>query len=267
MIGRASRSFEAALGGGTPLVKAGAEAEWLKELNRRAQIVERRPLVVGMATHCRKDIAQFGWLIGPRMITDTDGSIVFRHVPSRHTLSAIISVPAWWQQARIEIRTNWLNENGRIDRNASENDESVVAFNMRLPGDLDVITERLQRKKKRSGPVVFSHLMPAVLLQADTKASVLIPGRNLWRSTVVTIGSNRSNRISVLPNMEGIIAEFPKIMRPPDWNESKNPTYRGNSLRMFVWTSEGVVEIEYQDVRIEMHAPSSEQPETGEERN
>lgn len=48
-------------------------------------------------------------------------------------------------------------------------------------------------------------------LKVGAEAEILIEGQNLWRSTVVTIGAQRSRGILVLPNMKGIIAEFDKI--------------------------------------------------------
>jgi hypothetical protein len=45
-------------------------------------------------------------------------------------------------------------------------------------------------------------------------ARILIPGFRLWRSTSVTLGAQPADRIRVLPNMEGIIAEFLPVRLP-----------------------------------------------------
>lgn len=219
------------------------------------QIIERAPLVVGMAKQSGEDDTEFGWMIGPSIVSEPNQEIAHRQIPSRQTLSAILSVPAWWQHADVEIRSSWLNENGAVAENATENGEDVIAFKIRLPGDPAAITEFLQRRAKRTGPVVFSHLMPPVLLQSGERTSVLIPGRNLWRGTVVTIGSMRADQISVLPNMEGIIAEFPSITHPQNGGTTARADEE-EALRMVVWTSDGVVEIDPKLVRMETQKPA-----------
>jgi hypothetical protein len=64
---------------------------------------------------------------------------------------------------------------------------------------------------------------------------ILIMGERLWRNTSVTMGSHKAAKIEVLPNMEGILAEFDEGDRP-----DIAPTGKGD-LR--VWTSEGVADL------------------------
>ena len=250
----ASQLLAASIGGAIPVGSASASAGWQKEIERLAETIERRPTVVGIAKHSGKEHAEFGWLIGPRKVSASSEDIRFQHLPARHSLSALLSVPAWWQEAGVEIRAYWLDSEGKAGDSALPGGKDAVRFTMRLPGDPSIITERLQRKtQRRSGPIVFTHLMPPVYLQEGQPASVLIPGRDLWRSTVVTIGSNKSNRITVLPNMEGIIADFPDIKKPPGLAAMPEVDQR-DALRMFVWTSEGMVEIDRDEVKIQIQS-------------
>ncbi len=69
------------------------------------------------------------------------------------------------------------------------------------------------------------------------QARLLIEGGDLWRSTMVTLGSQRASEILVLPNMRGIVATFERIERP------SIPARRGRcqtEVPIRVWTSEGV---------------------------
>ena len=77
-------------------------------------------------------------------------------------------------------------------------------------------------------------------LDKGKEAKILIEGQNLWRSTVVTIGAQRSKRIFVLPNMKGIIAEFDKIEAQATELSTTEP--EGVTLR--VWTSEGMAKFD-----------------------
>jgi hypothetical protein len=67
-------------------------------------------------------------------------------------------------------------------------------------------------------------------LRACEPGSVIIRGSQLWRSTVVTLGGQQADEISVLPNMKGIIARFYGV----------EPSISG-SEDLYLWTSEGEV--------------------------
>ena len=62
------------------------------------------------------------------------------------------------------------------------------------------------------------------------KGAIVIKGEHLWRSTVVTIGSQQADAITVLPSMNGIIAEFDFVDPPAEGREL---------MELVVWTSEG----------------------------
>jgi hypothetical protein len=68
---------------------------------------------------------------------------------------------------------------------------------------------------------------------------LLLTGGRIWRSTEVTLGSQKANDIVVLPNMEGIVAHF-------DCVELQTPLSDANpAVQILVWTSEGVTEPDY----------------------
>ncbi|MCA1600806.1 MAG: hypothetical protein LC776_03855 [Acidobacteria bacterium] len=86
-------------------------------------------------------------------------------------------------------------------------------------------------------------------VSACEKAKILIPGSRLWRSATVTLGAQKADRITVLPNMEGIIAEFAEVEIPP-----VSGTGKTSKVKLRVWTSEGA-DMAEKDVDIE--APSN----------
>jgi hypothetical protein len=94
-------------------------------------------------------------------------------------------------------------------------------------------------------PILAVPLAEFYVEQVDAK--LLIEGTELWRSTVVTIGSQRAYKIEVLPNMKGIIAHFKKIERPQKriLNQKDEAVYRSGTpkctyhAKVIVWTSEG----------------------------
>ncbi len=233
----------------------------INQLNQRdAQIgaIERQPLVVGFVGGHAADEGVFGWVLGPRfeVAEQSKGGVGFRHVPAQHSLAAILSAPAWWPEMEVSIRTYWLDEDGnRLDSRGKviesvqdgTPNESIPPDNVwtvSLPAGAQDLSDLLiggadTRAKKPS----FDFEDGAkVHLTAGTKASIVIPGTHLWRSTVVTLGGETASAITVLPNMNGIIATFDKVPTPPDWkiDGSKPLTEQPyKDLELTVWTSEG----------------------------
>ena len=87
--------------------------------------------------------------------------------------------------------------------------------------------------------------MEPMVVTACRPASLLLPGRRLWRSAVVTLGSQVADEIQVLPNMRGIIAKFDQVEVPPGWPHLEpvvmddNAVYAPHKAPVTVWTSEG----------------------------
>jgi hypothetical protein len=211
----------------------------------RANAIMRQPQVVGYSAKSyrsgnatlsgeatRSGETTMGWLIGPRykISSDPNAVVSFRHVPSQHTLTGIISVPSWWTELKLTTKTYWLDENGveftvegdplMID--AETGSKATIA----LPGDSAGILDILDPKRRL--PKVDSSKLVPDQLRACEPGSVIIRGTQLWRSTVVTLGAQQADSISVLPNMKGIIATF-KPVKPS--LSDKQPLY--------LWTSEG----------------------------
>jgi len=233
-------------------------AELINRNQRLEEAAVRRPLVIGLADTWGdpEKVAAFGWLIGPRFEIGEDGSkLRFRHVPMQNDLSAIVSVPSWWRAAKIEVSTCWIHENGlppllsgfkhRLEEQfASYQDclkETPRKYTISLPGSFAEIPRALGFdviRRPHVGPVPDQ----PVVLQAEAPAHILIQGGDLWRSTVVTLGSQKADEIVVLPDMNAIIAGFDKVFLPamigyqPTGMESA-PTAH---VQLRVWTSEGM---------------------------
>lgn len=201
----------------------------------RANAIMRQPQLVGYSPGgLGSGKATMGWLVGPRykISTDTGGQVSFRHVPTQHTLTGIISVPSWWTEMKLITKTYWLDENGAefsengkalIDGVAAEKGDEVTIY---LPGDLISVASVLD-PERREPKVDQSATIPDQLIACEP-GSVIIRGSQLWRSTVVTLGAQQANSISVLPSMKGIIATFDNV----------RPSSSGKET-LYLWTSEG----------------------------
>ncbi len=178
---------------------------------------------------------QFGWVL----------SSAGNMTPTQKTEMALVSVPAWATLLRLHIKTGWL------DRNANENTDKEFDVEVPVPPDFQALDSLiLKDTKSQRKPKILNNFMDTdIKVNACESAKILIPGTRLWRSTTVTLGAQKANRITVLPNMEGIIAEFTPVEIP----------YRGQGdavmAKLQVWTSEGMDTAE-NDVEIQL--PSKE---------
>jgi hypothetical protein len=178
----------------------------------------------------------FGWLIAPGRDIENDIDSI-RFEPLEKSLSALISIPTWWNEIEVRVETNWLGTDETLEypECKSEDYESpggrVVPrcskYRIRLPVDMQALDELIVKNSSR-GPIIDVFDAPSVLNVAQCRpASIAIPGSRLWRSTAVTLGGQEATRIVVMPNMRGILAEFDQVQ-----TSDPNPS-------LIVWTSVG----------------------------
>jgi hypothetical protein len=189
-----------------------------------------RGIVVGHGrpTH-DLDASEFGWVVRPRYPSHQGGR-VYVQTAAQYSLSALVSMPSWWTEVRLEVSSGWLDSTGKL-LPKSEKRVDVV----HLPPDFESLEASLFSVHQLGPELMESQLDPVDLI-ACSPGSIVIPGRRLWRSTVVTLGSQRADEISVLPNMKGIVARFKEVeVQVGQLNSSVVP----KPVR--VWTSQGMV--------------------------
>ncbi|MCP4317957.1 MAG: hypothetical protein GY789_18525 [Hyphomicrobiales bacterium] len=177
---------------------------------------------------------KFGWIISGRD----------KMTPTQKSQLALISVPAWTTEIKLHINAGWLNRNG------GEVVDHKFNLPIVLPPELDSLDTVMFQDGGGRGPKIHSSFIPGqnrkvlATVHACTATSILIPGSRLWRSTAVTLGSQLADRITVLPNMEGIVAYFEKVVIPSvvgiDTNEPIENSNDVVEVPLSVWTSEGV---------------------------
>ncbi len=165
-----------------------------------------------------------GWLIGPKFEAQhrfsKDAS--FSQTAIQNGLNAVIAVPAWWRNVQITVRPSWRSGRGLKTRTSLQTlPSSIVA----LPGNILSITDLLRNTPK---PQVMQSSQFTLI--KGQSAQLLIQGWNLWRGTVVTVGSQSTSDIEVLSAMDGIIARFGPITEAI-----------ASDVPVRVWTSESMV--------------------------
>lgn len=262
---RDSAEFVAALSALVGKVGIAAAFDRLSDSLQLVHAIQRQPLVVGyvrspMEIDKEKELDKtvFGWVLGPRFRIAEDGkSAVFRHTVVQRPLIAVVSVPRWWDSAKIEVTTTWLDNNG----GELETKKTLLPQEIELPRRDDDLLTALG-DERADGPEIDGN-QGVIRVTVGEPADVLLRGRNLWRGTAVTIGANHSKSITVLPNMSGIIAHFDEIQAPAGWpalaltDQGRTP---GN-VPASVWTSEGRVTVHAELVAKGSGVPPRLEPE------
>lgn len=174
-----------------------------------------------------------------------------QHTAIQRTLTATVSVPAWWPALEVELGSCWLDED-LDDMDSKLARQDVFAFCKELNlSYLDRISKflPLTRPKDEAGrlnkmilelptsirstseisrtigievirePYIKESSRDTPKLEIGRPGELLLEGGRLWRSTVVTLGDyQRADEIIVIPSMDGVIARFNCIYPPPDEN-------------------------------------------------
>lgn len=207
--------------------------------------------IVGYIPHLHKRSggtgkpAEFGWIISPRVTTEARNGLPLEV----DQLGALVAVPSWWRTALIRICAAAVKES----------ELPLVVTGEFWPGDGDAIKCRVETLRlPGTGSDVSRHLGIEVLstpyvrdlsfhqsttrLRVGDPGKILLQGGRLWRNTVVTLGGQRADQITVLPNLQGIIAEFLCIEEPeikPGGCQDVGKSICYASVPIQVWTSEG----------------------------
>lgn len=151
--------------------------------------------------------------------------------PLQKTQLALVSVPAWTSELQLEVFTGWL------DRNSNEESLPSIRMSVPVPPDYEAFDSFVGGNQVRRQPKILDDFMEKHLaIDACQGAQLLIPGFRLWRSSTVTLGSQKADRIAVLPNMRGIIADFERVEIPSNVPDGASNVV---NVKLRVWTSEG----------------------------
>jgi hypothetical protein len=203
--------------------------EMVSELRRDS--VQRQVFGYGKDGSIESGGAMLGWQVMP---LDTDVNVSRPHLaPKQIPMTALVSLPAWWDRVEFQVNRKWIDRLGReIPIKVGQGE--VLKFAVELPTNFETM-DALLFDAADNGPVIVDWQIPQLLARPCAPFAVTVIGRRLWRSTVVTMGSVRASRVTVMPNMNGIIAEFNELPIPP----SAALTDRRYFAPLTVWTSQG----------------------------
>jgi hypothetical protein len=240
----ATIDVKADLGSNTPTESSEqSDFQFIAKKSALARALNRRATVVGFSEFNQDErIAAFGWVIGPREVETNGTEIIFRHSASQYSLSALVSIPSWWTNVSVKIETSWIAEDG----DSIPTGAPPIEYRVTVPTDYEPL-EALILNVTQLGPELMESRLDPIQLSACNPGAIIIPGRRLWRSTVVTVGSQTSDAITVLPNMKGIIARFDVVENQTSPTEERSWPEKayGAPLEIQrvvrVWTSQGTI--------------------------
>lgn len=231
-------------------------AKVLKEKSDELRAVLEHPLIVGFGSgrqplqfvksSSKQDQSptvrgtELGWIIAPRI--RPGGKLV--QIDGQYALTAVISVPSWWRTVEIDIATCWIPrqelENYSLLTKVLFCQEGRPTWTVvQLPGAIPELSRKLGFEVVQEPYITTAALQR---LKVGESGQLIFTGGRLWRSTTVTLGSQVATSITVLPNMEGIVAFFDCVGPQPSSPGLRAPGDT-DTVPARVWTSEGVTEI------------------------
>jgi hypothetical protein len=230
--------------------------------------VEEQPIVVNFASGQNRfrgtpqsenaEIFDFGWSIVRRGAKE----------PMMASQLVLLSVPAYLDEITLEYWTGFLDPNrmpadrdAPFDGDRTYNDllfeervavlmdgEEPKTMTLRVPPDYAALDSIVIGRNEIFGPMIRDG-QSCIARTVDGNLSAIIPGDRLWRSTVVTLGTERADRIEVMPDMRGIRATFQFRCAEDAPNCDNDQRSRAAAdllgdigipgLELRVWTSEG----------------------------
>lgn len=188
--------------------------------------LKRQPLVIGFGHSSANtegadagDIGRsdFGWIIGPRYGTSLNGkSANFRHTVVQNGLSAIVSIPGWWDKAELVINRYWVSEAGKFQKDEPPGTQvsaklSQIKYTIAVPGSaedaLNILSgDTLMRvQEERLDEAAWK-------VKIGAPAEIMIRGKNLWRNPQVRLGSQFASSVRLMPDMDGVVALFANVV-------------------------------------------------------
>jgi len=235
LVGGNTRPADGDSNSGTSITASGKRQ--LESLRENVSIVSFGSAPIGD----KSASTTFGWVFSPTVTDSYDGRR--RFTPVQRSVYALLSVPAWWSKVHITVHKAWTDDAGRpveTERWATPMDNApetvpVQEYTIPLPVDYEAIDLIVLGATRRSPEVYAIGLEQPIHIAACRPADILLPGKRLWRSTIVTLGGQVADRITVLPSMRGIIAHFGRVEIPPALTDLTETA----KLPVTVWTSEG----------------------------
>lgn len=215
-----------------PELGVGGKLETLYDHQLAMQAIQRKPLLMGFNSGSH----DFGWIVGPRFRIAREGKwfnkkirdsidFDFAHVPVRHSVAATIVAPAWQRDLTLEVSTF------RIDQDTGEwvpeesNETAIEAMKpVSLPGDMSALTKALLAHEDPlsldpviggAGIDISREDLKWTLRAGEANQSMLVLGRNLWRSPQVYVGGVRADKVEIISDLQGLHVTFTKPLPEP----------------------------------------------------
>ena len=169
----------------------------------------------------------FGWVIAPRIAAGKK----LEQIAGTYSLAAMISTPSWWGSLRAHYTMCWVDadqvgalqspsgawEAEHIQKLCGQSSQVVPTDTkasdlIRLPNGSNDVSRKLGFELPPSPRLDLDQMHTT--LQAGFPGDILLKGDRLWRSTEVLLNTQRADKITVLPDMKGIVAHFNCVLPP-----------------------------------------------------
>lgn len=178
------------------------------------------------------DIVGFGsspshasWLLCPTHIPDGSKSNRRVHRPKRHNLTLRAVVPVDAKVVLVDATYRWVGRDGVPDGSAiplfggqlgTDSEKThlpATCTEVVIPPDIPKIADTIiYSADSLRTPSIRTH--QGELREGVKNQTILIQGRELWRSPQVFLGGRQASRVELLPDMGGLVATFDEVRVP-----------------------------------------------------
>jgi hypothetical protein len=141
-------------------VDAGARLKAEEEMSKFARFDTVQRSVFGYGE--KGEQARVGWQILPRdQLPAGGGSDRLYLAPRQIPMTALLSLPAWWDKIRLTVRRSWVDRRGR----EHEISPSAPPYVIDLPTNFETLDASLLRNADTTGPVLVDWQMPRMAIR------------------------------------------------------------------------------------------------------
>jgi hypothetical protein len=214
----ASQSLQTAVSVAAQLsaaANAGVDAGYLAQADARAEALTRQPIVVGFAgtEPAGGGKGFFGWLFGPSFAVKDSKTLSLQQTVATYGVNADVSIPGWWGSFSLGIESSWISnwQSAELIADESKTMKALKRVNVpRFDAAFDALTDFManEQHKASNGHIFVNTVTPNVLPACASMVTLQISGSNIWRANSALLSGVPAKQISVLPDMNGIAAQF-----------------------------------------------------------
>lgn len=215
-----------------PESKASGRLDYYRDNRQFLQSANRKPVAVGFVNG-DAEFPSFGWVLGPRFEVQLKrpwyklgmgrprAEAGYTHEPTQHQVQVSLGMMAWMPGLNLELRGHWVSKRTGLPVTPILTSCHVP---VKMTPDYAAMTEGLldmiHGRRRPPRILITNHKEMFTLSSQGDKHTLVLLGKDMWRSPSVSLDSLPADSVEVLPGLTGVVATFNHALPP-----SNDPYY------------------------------------------